>query len=186
MGMLCYDRVPELSNRCRRVRRAAAQAGLVRPTPAPDNHRMRVLLQRVTRAAVTVEGREVAAIGRGFLALVGVTHGDAEEAAVRLAARTVKLRVFEDDAGLMNRSLLDVGGELLAVSQFTLYADTRKGNRPGFTAAAAPEQGDALYRTYIDAVAGAGVTVGAGVFGAHMRVELVNDGPVTIMLEEPR
>lgn len=147
---------------------------------------MRVLIQRVERASVTIDGRRVAAIGRGFLALVGVTHTDTRETAARLAARTVKLRVFEDDNGHMNRSLLDVGGELLAVSQFTLYADTRKGNRPSFSGAAAPESGDDLYRAYAEAVRAAGIAVETGVFGAHMRVDLLNDGPVTIMLEEPR
>jgi D-aminoacyl-tRNA deacylase len=147
---------------------------------------MRVLIQRVGQASVTIDGRRVAAIGHGFLALVGVTHTDTRETAARLAARTVKLRVFEDDNGHMNRSLVDVGGELLAVSQFTLYADTRKGNRPSFTAAAPPELGDEVYQAYIEEVRGAGVAVGAGVFGARMRVELLNDGPVTIMIEEPR
>jgi D-aminoacyl-tRNA deacylase len=147
---------------------------------------MRVLVQRVTQAAVTVDDREVATIGPGLLALVGITHGDTRETAARLAARTLKLRVFADDAGLMNRSLLDIGGELLAVSQFTLYADTRRGNRPSFTDAAPPEHGDDLYRAYVDAVAAAGVNVGRGVFGAHMQVAMVNDGPVTIMLEGSR
>lgn len=147
---------------------------------------MRVLIQRVGRASVTIDDRQVAAIGRGFLALVAVTHADTRETAARLAARTVKLRVFEDDNGYMNRSLLDVGGELLAVSQFTLYADTRKGNRPGFSDAAQPELGDELYRAYVEEVRRAGVAVGTGVFGARMQVELLNDGPVTIMLEDPR
>ncbi len=144
---------------------------------------MRVLIQRVSRAAVSVDGREVAAIGRGFLVLVGVTHEDDLAAARRLAAKTVKLRVFEDDAGLMNVALADVGGEVLAVSQFTLYADTRKGNRPSFTDAAASEQGEDLYDAYVREVRAAGVPVQTGVFGAHMCVELVNDGPVTILLE---
>ncbi len=144
---------------------------------------MRVLIQRVSRAAVSVDGREVAAIGRGFLVLVGVTHEDDLTAARRLAAKTVKLRVFEDDAGLMNVALADVRGEVLAVSQFTLYADTRKGNRPSFTDAAASEQGEDLYDAYVREVRAAGVPVQTGVFGAHMCVELVNDGPVTLLLE---
>lgn len=147
---------------------------------------MRVLIQRVGRASVTIDGRRVAAIGRGFLALVGVTHTDTSEAAARLAARTVKLRIFEDDNGLMNRSLLDIDGEVLAVSQFTLYADTRKGNRPGFSDAATPALGDDLYAAYVEAVRAAGIAVETGVFGARMHVELLNEGPVTIMLEEPR
>jgi D-tyrosyl-tRNA(Tyr) deacylase len=144
---------------------------------------MRVLLQRVERAGVTVEGREVAAVGRGFLALVGVTHNDTRETATRLAAKLVRLRVFDDERGLMNRSILDCGGELLAVSQFTLYADTRRGNRPSFTGAAPPAQGEQLYEAFVAAVRTAGVPVATGVFGAHMHVTLVNDGPVTILLE---
>jgi len=144
---------------------------------------MRVLIQRVSRAAVTVDDREVAAIGRGFLVLVGVTHEDDAAAARKLAAKTVKLRVFQDEAGLMNLALPDVGGEVLAVSQFTLYADARKGNRPSFTDAARPEQGEELYEAYAREVRAAGVPVQTGVFGAHMHVELVNDGPVTILLE---
>jgi D-tyrosyl-tRNA(Tyr) deacylase len=144
---------------------------------------MRVLLQRVERAGVTVEGREVAAVGRGFLALVGVTHNDTRETATRLAAKLVRLRVFDDERGLMNRSILDCGGELLAVSQFTLYADTRRGNRPSFTGAAPPAQGEQLYEAFVAAVRAAGVPVATGVFGAHMHVTLVNDGPVTILLE---
>ncbi len=144
---------------------------------------MRVLLQRVSEAAVSVESVQVGAIGRGFLALVGVTRDDTAATAERLAAKTVKLRVFEDDAGLMNLALGDIGGAVLAVSQFTLYADTRKGNRPSFTEAAPPEQGEAVYEAFVAAVRAAGVPVETGVFGAHMRVGLVNDGPVTILLE---
>ncbi len=144
---------------------------------------MRVLLQRVERASVTVEGREVGTVGRGFLALVGVTQGDTREHAARLAAKLVKLRVFDDESGLMNRSIVDGGGELLAVSQFTLYADTRKGNRPSFSGAAPPAQGEELYEAFVAAVRAAGVPVATGVFGARMQVTLVNDGPVTILLE---
>ena len=144
---------------------------------------MRVLLQRVSRAAVAAGGAEVGAVGRGFLALVGVTAGDDAAAARKLAAKTARLRVFADDAGLMNLALGDVGGAVLAVSQFTLYADTRRGNRPSFTDAAAPEQGEAIYEAYVEALRAEGVPVETGVFGAHMRVELVNDGPVTILLE---
>ncbi len=144
---------------------------------------MRVLLQRVTRAAVTVDGAQVGAVERGFVALVGVTHEDDAAAAGRLAGKTARLRVFADDAGLMNLALGDVGGEVLAVSQFTLYADTRRGNRPGFAGAAPPGQGQAVYEAYVAALRAEGVPVETGVFGAHMRVELVNDGPVTILLE---
>ena len=144
---------------------------------------MRVLIQRVGEASVSVDDREVAAIGRGFLVLVGVAHEDDAAAARALAAKTAKLRVFADEAGLMNRSLADVGGEVLAVSQFTLYADTRRGNRPSFTGAAPPEQGEELYEAYVAALRAAGVPVQTGVFGAHMRVALLNDGPVTILLE---
>ena len=144
---------------------------------------MRVLLQRVSRASVAVDGAERGAVGRGFLALVGVTHEDDVAAAGKLAAKTARLRVFADDAGLMNLALGDVGGAVLAVSQFTLYADTRRGNRPSFTDAAPPAQGEAVYEAYVEALRAEGVPVATGVFGAHMHVELVNDGPVTILLE---
>ena len=144
---------------------------------------MRVLLQRVSRASVTVDCERVAEIDRGFLALVGVGHGDTAEAATKLAAKTAKLRVFEDEAGLMNLALGDVGGAVLAVSQFTLYADTRKGNRPSFTDAAPPEQGEAVYGAFVTGLRAADVPVEMGIFGAHMQVNLVNDGPVTILLE---
>ena len=144
---------------------------------------MRILIQRVTEATVTVDGREVAAIGRGLLALVGVTHTDTPETAAALAAKTVKLRIFADAAGLMNLALGEVGGQVLAVSQFTLYGDARKGNRPSFTGAARPEQGAAVYEAFVEGVRAAGVPVETGIFGAHMEVALVNDGPVTILLE---
>src|SRR5664280_802971 len=141
---------------------------------------MRVFLPRVEQASVAVDGREVAAIRLGFLALVGVTHADTAKNAAILATKVVKLRVFGDDRGLMNRSLADVGGALLAVPQFTLYADTRRGNRPSFTDAAPPAQGEELFKAFVAAVQAAGVPVATGVFGAHMHVTLVNDGPVTI------
>jgi len=144
---------------------------------------MRVLLQRVSRASVAVDGVERGAVGRGFLALVGVAHEDDAAAARKLAAKTARLRVFADEAGLMNLALGDVSGAVLAVSQFTLYADTRRGNRPSFTGAAAPEQGEAVYEAYVEALRAEGVPVETGVFGAHMQVELLNDGPVTILLE---
>jgi D-tyrosyl-tRNA(Tyr) deacylase len=144
---------------------------------------MRVLVQRVAQATVSVDGQTVGAIGRGFLCLVGVTHADTEQKAARLAAKTARLRVFEDEGGLMNLALADVGGEVLAVSQFTLYADARKGNRPSFTDAAEPGLGERLYEAFLDALRAEGVPVQTGVFGARMQVQLVNDGPVTIMLE---
>ena len=144
---------------------------------------MRVLLQRVSRARVSVDGAQVGAVGRGFLALVGVTHEDDAAAAGRLAGKTARLRVFADDAGLMNLALGDVDGGVLAVSQFTLYADTRRGNRPSFGRAAPPNVGEAVYEAYVGALRAEGVPVATGVFGAHMEVELVNEGPVTILLE---
>jgi D-tyrosyl-tRNA(Tyr) deacylase len=144
---------------------------------------MRVLVQRVSEAAVEVDGERVAAIGRGLLALVGVGHDDDERTAGRLAAKTARLRVFPDAAGLKNLSLADVEGAVLAVSQFTLYGDTRRGNRPSFTAAARPDRGEAVYLAFVDALRAEGVPVETGVFGAHMRVSLVNDGPVTLLLE---
>jgi D-aminoacyl-tRNA deacylase len=144
---------------------------------------MRVLVQRVASAAVSVDGHTVGAIGRGFLCLVGVTHADTEQEAVKLAFKTARLRVFEDAGGLMNLALADVDGEVLAVSQFTLYADARKGNRPSFADAAKPDLGERLYEVFVRALRAEGVPVKTGVFGARMQVELTNDGPVTIMLE---
>src|SRR5674476_952410 len=122
---------------------------------------MRILIQRVSRASVTVGRERVAAIGRGYLALVGVTHGDSAATAGKLAAKTARLRIFEDDAGLMNLALADVGGEVLAVSQFTLYADARRGNRPSFSDAARPEQGEAVYAAYVEALRMEGVPAAA-------------------------
>lgn len=144
---------------------------------------MRVLLQRVTRSSVTVDGGILGEIGQGLLALVGVAHGDTAATAQRLAAKTAALRVFADDVRLMNLSVKDVGGAVLVVSQFTLYADTRRGNRPSFTEAAAPDHGESVYEAYVQALRAAGLPVETGVFGAHMHVELENDGPVTVMLE---
>lgn len=144
---------------------------------------MKALLQRVTRAEVTVAGDSVGAIGPGLLALVCAMPGDEPEAARRLAGRIAKLRIFADEAGRMNRSLLDTGGAALVVSQFTLAADTSRGNRPGFTGAAPPETAEALYRSCAEALSATGVPVRTGRFGADMQVSLVNDGPVTIWLE---
>ena len=144
---------------------------------------MRLLLQRVTRASVRVDGSVVGEIGRGLLVLVGVGHGDTAEIAEGLARRTVELRIFEDDEGRTNRSLVDVAGSVLAVSQFTLYADLRKGRRPSFLDAAPPDLGSRLYDAYADAVVALGIPVARGVFGAEMAVELINDGPFTIWLD---
>lgn len=144
---------------------------------------MRLLLQRVTRAEVRVAGQSVGAIGPGLVALVGVGARDTPQVAHALAVKTVELRIFRDEAGRTNRSLLDVAGALLAVSQFTLFADTRKGRRPSFLDAAPAPLGEALYGVYADGVAARGVAVARGVFGAEMRLELVNDGPMTIWLD---
>jgi len=153
------------------------------PLGVIEGRPMRVLVQRVDRARVSVDDEIVGAIDRGLLALVGVTHDDTETEAFKLAGKTARLRVFDDEEGHMNLSLGDVGGGVLAVSQFTLYADARKGNRPSFTAAAPPAQGELLYETYVAALRQHGVPVETGRFGAQMDVELVNSGPVTVMLE---
>ena len=152
---------------------------------------MRVLLQRVSSASVTVDGEVTGRIDGGLLALVGAGEGDSTGDAVLLARKTAELRIFNDAAGKFNLSLQDTGGGALVVSQFTLYADTRKGRRPGFTAAAAPAVATMLVAAYAEALAAAGIQVERGVFGAHMQVALVNDGPVTIWLdsstfEQPR
>ncbi len=144
---------------------------------------MRVVLQRVSSASVSVEDRTIASIGTGFLILLGVAHGDEETAAAYLAKKIAHLRVFEDEAGKMNRSLLDVGGAALVVSQFTLYADTRKGRRPAFVKAAPPEVARPLVDFLAGQLAAFGIPVQTGEFGAHMKVALLNDGPVTILME---
>jgi D-tyrosyl-tRNA(Tyr) deacylase len=144
---------------------------------------MRVLLQRVSKASVTVGGEVVGAIGQGYVALVGVGHGDGEEQAQWLAQKVAGLRVFEDAEGKFNLSILDVGGSALVVSQFTLYADARKGRRPAFVDAAPPEVAEPLVERFAALLREAGVPVEMGVFGAHMLVEIHNDGPVTIWLE---
>lgn len=144
---------------------------------------MRLLLQRVSRAEVRVAGRAVGAIGAGLVVLVGVAPDDTETLAAGLANKTVDLRIFRDEAGLTNRSLLEVAGGLLAVSQFTLFGDTSRGRRPSFIGAAPPALGAELYERFAAAVEARGVTVARGVFGAEMEVELVNDGPMTIWLD---
>ena len=145
---------------------------------------MRVILQRVTRGSVTVNGRVTGSVERGFVALVVVTHGDTAAEAELLARKTANLRVFEDEAGKMNRSALDVGGGVLVVSQFTLYADTRKGRRPSFIDAAAPDVAAPLVDLYAERLRAEGLQrVEQGVFGAMMQVDIHNDGPVTIILD---
>ena len=145
---------------------------------------MRVVLQRVKSASVTVEGETVSAIGSGLLLLVGIAQGDGEAEADWLAAKVAGLRVMGDDEGKMNRSVTDVGGAILAVSQFTLLADTRKGKRPSFVGAAPPEEAERLFNFFCERLHAAGVDrVETGRFGAMMEVALVNDGPVTIVLE---
>lgn len=144
---------------------------------------MRVVLQRAERASVDVDGRRVAEIGPGFVLLVGVGAGDAPDEVERIAEKVVHLRVFADEQHKMNRSLADVGGEILVVSQFTLYGNVRKGRRPSWTGAAAPEVAEERVEAFARALEARGATVRRGVFGAHMRVELVNDGPVTLVLD---
>jgi D-tyrosyl-tRNA(Tyr) deacylase len=144
---------------------------------------VRAVVQRVSRADVRVDGELRGQCGPGFLVLLGVALGDGEADAVRLAGKIARLRVFGDDRGRFDRSLLDVAGEALVVSQFTLLADTARGNRPSFTAAAPPELAEPLYLHFCDTLRREGVAVQTGVFGAQMDVTLVNDGPVTIVLE---
>ena len=146
---------------------------------------MRAVIQRVSRASVTVGGAVVGSVGKGFLLLLGVTHGDDESDAAWLAEKVAHLRLFEDDEGKLNRSLLDEGGEVLVVSQFTLYGDCRKGRRPSFVAAAEPEKARKLYEDFVGRLRAQGPSVATGVFQAHMNVELVNDGPVTLVVDTP-
>ncbi|SMX23475.1 D-aminoacyl-tRNA deacylase [Boseongicola aestuarii] len=144
---------------------------------------MRALIQRVSRADVRIDGVLEGEIGEGALILVCAMAGDQAEMPQKLAAKIAKLRIFRDEAGRMNRSLLDTGGSALIVSQFTLAADTRRGNRPGFSSAAAPDEGKAQYLQFVSAIADLGIPAATGVFGADMSVSLVNDGPVTIWLD---
>ena len=144
---------------------------------------MRALIQRVSEASVTVENAIVGEIGPGLLIFVCAMQGDTDAQAAKLTAKISKLRIFQDDAGKMNRSLLDVGGQALVVSQFTLAADTSRGNRPGFSTAAAPQDGAQLYHSFAAQLENLGVTVAKGQFGADMKVRLLNDGPVTIWMD---
>ena len=144
---------------------------------------MRALVQRVSSASVTVEGRATGAIDKGLLILLGIKQGDTETEADWLAEKCVHLRIFENEAGKFHHSLLDIKGQALVVSQFTLYGDCRRGRRPGFSDAARPETADALYQYFVQQLNRMGVNTATGVFGAHMDVALVNDGPVTLMLD---
>ncbi|MEC8040826.1 MAG: D-aminoacyl-tRNA deacylase [Pseudomonadota bacterium] len=144
---------------------------------------MRALLQRISHASVTVEGEKIGQSGPGLLILICAMQGDSEAQADHLAAKISKLRIFKDEAGKMNKSVKDIGGSALVVSQFTLAADTSRGNRPGFSTAASPEDGKALYEYFAAKLASEGLPVETGEFGADMKVELLNDGPVTIWME---
>ncbi|MBE7534265.1 MAG: D-tyrosyl-tRNA(Tyr) deacylase [Anaerolineales bacterium] len=145
---------------------------------------MRALIQRVSRASVAVERQTISSIGKGLLILLGVGHGDGQEQANFLAEKTANLRIFEDEQGKTNLSILDVQGEAIVVSQFTLYANTQKGRRPSFIDAALPDVAEPLVNRFVELLRGHGVPTQAGKFGAHMEVEIHNDGPVTIWLEK--
>lgn len=152
---------------------------------------MRTVLQRVRHATVTVDGEVVGEIGVGVLVLLGVTHGDSETIARKLADKVTSLRIFEDADGKMNRSVADVGGSILCISQFTLYGNVRRGRRPSFDKAAPPAIAEPLYEAFCEAIVSHGLACQRGVFGAHMDVHLLNDGPVTLIidsadLDEPR
>lgn len=144
---------------------------------------MRAVVQRVSRAKVTVEGEITGEIGRGLMVLLGVNEDDTQDDANYLAEKIVSLRIFPDDEGKMNLSLSEIGGQMLIVSQFTLYGDCRKGRRPSFIKAARPEEADSLYRIFVVEVQGRGIQTATGRFQAHMDVELVNDGPVTLLVD---
>ena len=144
---------------------------------------MRALVQRVSRSAVFIDGRLTAEIGRGMLILLGVGRQDTPENIQYVAGKCIHLRIFADEQGKMNRSLVDIGGQALVVSQFTLYGDTRKGRRPGYSSAAPPDMAEAYYNEFVDVLRNQGVSVHTGQFGATMHVEIQNDGPVTLMVE---
>ena len=144
---------------------------------------MKIVAQRVSRASVAIEGRVAGAIGAGLCILVGIAPADTDREVAWMAEKIANLRIFGDDAGKMNRSLAEIGGSVLAVSQFTLYADCRKGRRPSFTGAAGPELGETLYERFVEKLRDMGIVVETGVFGAEMTVEIVNEGPVTMILD---
>ncbi|WP_370297479.1 D-aminoacyl-tRNA deacylase [Rossellomorea marisflavi] len=145
---------------------------------------MKVVLQRSKQASVTVDGEVQGRIQSGLVLLVGITHGDTEEEAAYIADKVVNLRIFEDEDGKMNHSILDRGGEILSISQFTLYGDTRKGRRPNFMGAAKPAEAEVVYERFNAILREKGVNVETGVFGAMMDVQLINDGPVTLIIEK--
>lgn len=147
---------------------------------------MRAVIQRVSRAEVRVDNEVIGSIGKGYLILLGVEEGDRSDDLLYLRDKILQLRIWPDEAGKMNRSLVEVGGAALVVSQFTLLADCRKGRRPSFDRAAAPGDARAFYEQFMDALRAAGLTVASGIFGADMKVELVNDGPVTLLLDSQR
>lgn len=147
---------------------------------------MRAVLQRVHRCEITVEGKKVSSIGRGILALIGIEKGDCEEDAFYIARKIVTMRIFENEKGKMNLSVKQVSGEVMAVSQFTLLADTSRGNRPGFERAELPEKAAEIFEKMIEYLNSFSVKVKKGIFGAHMEVKLINDGPVTIFLDSKR
>ena len=145
---------------------------------------MRIVLQRVSRASVTVENKIIGRIDKGLVILIGFKEGDTADGLSFWADKCVNLRIFEDHDGKMNVSLLEAGGEILVVSQFTLYGDVRKGRRPSFIAAARPETAEPLYNTFVELLRSTGITINTGIFGAMMDVELVNSGPVTILMDD--
>ena len=147
---------------------------------------MRAVVQRVARASVTVDGQITGAVDKGFLVLLGAGHDDTEKDVDYMVKKICGLRVFEDDAGKMNLSVEDIGGGILAVSQFTLYGDCRKGRRPSFVAAMEPGRAKELFDLFVDRVKATGLPVGTGVFGAHMDVDLLNDGPVTLLIDSTK
>jgi D-aminoacyl-tRNA deacylase len=147
---------------------------------------MRAVIQRVTRARVMVDGRVTGEIGAGLVVLLGVGANDADDTPAAMAEKIIQLRIFNDENGKMNRSLKDMGGGMLAISQFTLYGDTRGGRRPSFIGAAPAEKGKALYEEFVRAVEALGVPVATGIFQTHMEVELANDGPVTILVDSEK
>lgn len=144
---------------------------------------MRLLIQRVSSASVTIDGNPFSTIGKGLLVLIGISHNDTESEIPRLAKKLLELRIFEDVNGKMNHSVMDMQGEVLIVSQFTLYADCRRGRRPDFIKAAPPQQAERLYNLFVDELSKTPLTIRTGKFAAYMQVNLVNDGPVTILLD---